>query len=82
MPKVKIYSTATCGFCVAEKAYLKEKGVEFEDIRVDQDQAAAKEMVELSGQMGVPFTVIDTDDGKREMILGFDKLKLTQALGL
>lgn len=79
--KVKIYSTATCAYCHAEKEFLTEKGVPFEEIRVDQDQDAAKEMIALSGQLGVPFTVIETEKGQ-EKILGFDQPKLTAALGL
>ncbi len=82
MPKVKIYTTATCVYCRAEKAFLKEKGVEYEEAAVDADQTAAEEMVALSGQLGVPFTVITHDDGRQEAILGFDQPRLTQALGL
>ncbi|MBW3538142.1 glutaredoxin family protein [Candidatus Parcubacteria bacterium] len=82
MAKVRIYSTATCGYCKMEKAYLDEQGVAYEDIMVDQDPARAKEMIELSGQMGVPFTVISKDNGTEEHILGFDQPKLNAALGL
>lgn len=82
MPKVKIYTTATCVYCRAEKGWLQQKGVEFEEVAVDQDQQALEEMVGLSGQFGVPFTVITQDNGKREGILGFDQARLTSALGL
>lgn len=82
MPKIKIYSTTTCQFCKLEKAYLTSKGIEFEDIMVDMDPEKAKEMIELSGQMGVPFTVIETDDGKTESILGFNKPKIDAVLGI
>ncbi|HSH31719.1 MAG TPA: glutaredoxin family protein [Candidatus Saccharimonadales bacterium] len=82
MPKIRIYSTATCGYCKSEKAYLDENGIAYEDIMVDADPVKAKEMIELSGQMGVPFTVITKDDGTEEHILGFDQPKLDAALGL
>ncbi len=82
MPKVKIYTTATCGFCRAEKAYLSDKGVEYEEVRIDDDTRTAEEMVNLSGQMGVPFTVIEQEDGHKLGVLGFDQPKLSQALGL
>ncbi|MCL5774307.1 MAG: hypothetical protein M1536_08030 [Firmicutes bacterium] len=65
-----------------EKAFLDEKRVKYENISVDQDEKGLQEMFSLSGQMGVPFTVITKDDGTLEKILGFDKAKLTQALGL
>ena len=48
----------------------------------DEDEAAAHEMIELSGQMGVPFTVITKDDDSEEHILGFDQPRLNAVLGL
>lgn len=82
MAKVKIYSTTWCAYCKQEMAYLDEKGVKYEDILVDQNPAEAQKMVEISGQMGVPFTVITKDDGSEEHILGFDRPKIDAALGL
>lgn len=65
-----------------EKTFLDEKGVKYETVFVDQDEKSLREMFSLSGQMGVPFTVITRDDGTVEKILGFDRAKLMQALGL
>lgn len=79
---VTIYSTTWCGFCKKEKEYLDEKGIKFTDHLVDMDQAKAKEMIDLSGQMGVPFTVIKRDGKDDVHILGFDKPKIDAALGL
>ena len=64
--KVIVYSTTTCPYCVYAKKYFKEKGVVFEDKNVGLDRAAGMEMVQKSGQMGVP--VIDIDG---EIIVGF-----------
>ena len=77
IPKVKIYSTPMCVYCVTLKKFLKEKGVEFQEIDVSIDERAAKEMVERSGQMGVPVMEIDG-----EMIVGFNKEKISNKLGL
>jgi glutaredoxin 3 len=82
MAKIKIYSTATCVFCRAEKQYLDEKNIAYDVIMVDEDEAAADEMIKRSGQMGVPFTVITQDDGTEIDILGFDQPKLAAALGI
>ena len=57
------------------KEYCKERGIEFEDVNVGEDQARAREMIEKSGQMGVP--VIDIN-GK--IIVGFDKEEIEKAL--
>ena len=75
--QVKIYSTPTCPYCKMAKAFLKENNVQFTDINVADDEQAAKEMVDKSGQMGVP--VIDVEG---EIIVGLDKGKLKNALGL
>ncbi len=73
---VIIYSTQTCPYCNMAKAYFKEKGVEFTEYDVGQDQEKAKEMIEKSGQQGVP--VIDING---TIITGFDKTKIDEALG-
>lgn len=82
MIKVTIYKTVTCPYCKMESEYLISKGVQFEEIYVDKDPKAAEEMVKISNQMGVPFTVIDKEDGSKVTILGFDRVKIDQELGL
>ncbi len=81
-PKITIYSTATCGFCKMLKSYLTEKNISFDNKAADEDQAIARELYEKSGQLGVPFTIIETEDGKQEGILGFDRAKIDSVLGL
>lgn len=75
--KVLVFSTPTCSFCNMAKKYFREKGVKFTDIDVSRDQAAARDMVRRSGQMGVP--VIDIG-GK--IIVGFDRPKINSLLGI
>lgn len=75
MSEVKVYSTKTCPWCVRVKEFLKEKGVSFEEVDVGVDQKAAKEMMEKSGQMGVPQIEIN---GK--MIVGFNQAAIEKAL--
>jgi len=74
---IKVYSTPSCPYCVTLKKFLAEKGVEFEDIDVSQDQKELEEMVEKSGQMGVP--VIDLNG---QIIVGFDRDKILEALNI
>ena len=75
--KVKVYSTATCPYCVRAEQFLKENNIDFEHVDVSTDQQAAQEMVDKSGQMGVP--VLDIGG---EIIVGFDQDRIKNALGL
>lgn len=72
---VKLYTTKSCPYCMAEEAFLKERNIEFEEINVGENQAAAREMIEKSGQTGVPVTEIDG-----EIAAGFDKGQLKKFL--
>lgn len=74
--KVKIYSTPFCPFCVKAKDLLKELGIDFEDVNVQEDLEAAREMIKKTGQTGVPVIEID---GK--IIIGFDRERILEALG-
>lgn len=77
MMSVTVYSTTTCPWCVKAKDYLKSKGVEYNDVNVSLDPAKAKEMIEKSGQRGVP--VLDINGN---IIVGFDKPQIDKLLGL
>ena len=75
--KVIVYSTATCPFCVRAKQFLKDNNIEFEDIDISVDQEKAQQMIDKTGQMGVP--VIDIDG---EIIVGFDKNAISKSLNI
>ncbi|MBT8508377.1 glutaredoxin [Methanomicrobiaceae archaeon CYW5] len=76
MPKVTIYTTANCQYCRLTKAFFQKHGVEYEEIDVGTDTAAAAEMVEKSGQYGVPVTIVDG-----EVIVGFDAARFNEIFG-
>lgn len=82
MPSVKIYSTTTCPYCKMLKAYLKEKGVAYEDVLLDERPDEQQKSIDACGSMGVPCTHIVKDDGTEVNILGFDKSKINAALGI
>jgi glutaredoxin 3 len=75
--EVKVYSTPTCPYCKMAKKFLEDNGIKYQDLNVAQDKAARGEMINKSGQMGVP--VIDIDG---ELILGFNQAQLKEKLGL
>jgi glutaredoxin 3 len=74
-PKVTIYSAPWCAFCHMAKHYLDSLGVKYDDIDVEKDHAAARQLVEKTGQAGIP--VIEIGD---QTIIGFDKARLDGAL--
>ena len=75
--KVTIYSTPTCIYCNLAKEHFDEKGVKYEDFDVAADMEKREEMVDKSGQMGVP--VIDIGG---QVIVGFDQERIDQELGI
>lgn len=77
MANIQIYSTPTCVYCRMAKEFLSEHNIAYTDYDVSQNTERRGEMVEKSGQMGVP--VIDVDG---EIIIGFDKARLIQLLNI
>lgn len=68
---IKVYSTPTCGYCRQAKKYLSNRGVEYTEYDVSCDQRAAQEMMNLTGQAGVPVIVVDG-----QIIIGFDRFRI------
>jgi len=81
---IDIYSTPSCHFCHMEKDFLASKGIAFTDHDVAADAEKRKYIMELTGQMGVPVTVI-TDPAHPEnpdILVGFSQSLFEQKLGL
>lgn len=74
---VVIYSTPTCHFCQTAKEFFAEKGVEYTNHDVSAELEKRQEMIEMTGQMGVPVIKIGDD-----VVIGFDQEKVSQLLGL
>jgi glutaredoxin-like YruB-family protein len=81
MKKVTIYSTPTCPYCTMAKEYLKENKIEYTEYDVAADKDKAQEMIDKSGQMGVPVIIIKDGD-KEEVLVGFDQAKVAKVLDL
>jgi len=73
---IKVYSTPACPWCNVAKDFFKSHNIDFQDIDVSIDEKAAQEIMEKSGQMGVP--VIEIDD---KIVIGFNKPVLEEILG-
>lgn len=72
---VTIYSTPVCHFCQAAKEFFKENKVEYTEHDVAADSQKREEMIELTGQMGVPVIRIGDD-----VVIGFDEAKVKELL--
>ena len=77
MKNVNIYSTPTCVYCNMAKNFFKSNNIEFTEFNVASDIDKRKEMIDKTGQMGVP--VIEVGD---EVVVGFDEEKLKSVLGV
>lgn len=82
MKRVAIYTTPTCSYCKMTKVFFQEKGIAYEEYNVAADAARRNEMIEKSGQMGVPVIEITNEDGAAEYIIGFNKRELSRSLGV
>lgn len=74
---VTIYTTPTCIYCKMAKEFFKKNSVKYAEKDVSSDDKALNDMVEKSGQMGVPVITVDKD-----VIIGFDEKRLRKALNL
>lgn len=75
--RVTVYTTPTCSWCTTIKRHLQANGIQYREVNVAVDQKAAEEMVNRSGQQGVPQTDIDG-----QIIVGFDKTRINSLLGI
>lgn len=80
--KIVIYSTPTCPYCKTAKDFFTEQGWEYEEVDVSMDQKKIDEMVEKSGQMGVPVIIIskNVEDKEEIVLVGFNKDDISKAV--
>ena len=82
---VTIYSTPTCHFCQVAKDFLKENNINYTEFDVAHDLERRQEMIQKSGQMGVPVIFVgdpSNPSGQAEIIIGFDRERLATVLGI
>ena len=59
MARIELYTTAWCGYCDRAKALLRERGLPYEEVRVDHDPAFRAKLLELTGRWTVPQVLVD-----------------------
>jgi len=78
---VTIYTTPTCAYCKTAKEFFQAHNINYSEVDVAADRAEAQKMVEKSGQMGVPVIIVEKN-GQENIVVGFDKPKLVELLGV
>ena len=74
---VTIYTTPTCHFCQMAKEFFAEKGIQYTSYDVAADAQKRMEMIQMTGQLGVPVIVVNDD-----IMVGFDRTRLANKLGV
>lgn len=82
MKTVTIYSTPTCHFCHLAKDYFTEHGIEYVDYNVAEDMDKRKEMVDITGQMGVPVIIINEEGKDPVGMVGFNQQLIADTFGI
>ena len=80
--KYVVYSTSVCPHCDSLKKWLNESKISYEGVDIAADPTRGMEMIQKTGQMGVPVSIITFDDNREEIIIGFDRARLSSLLGI
>lgn len=81
MPKhITIYTTNTCAYCVMVKRWLQSKDMAYEEINLDVTPERRQEVLEMSGAMTVPVTIVTKNDDSKEVVVGWNLAKLAPAV--
>ena len=74
-PKVRVFTSVSCPYCFTLMEFLKEKGIEFEEVDVSKDKKARDEIIKKTGRLEAPILEIDG-----QIVVGFDKEKIVKLL--
>jgi len=77
---ITIFTTNTCAYCGMVKKWLSAKGMNYEEVNLDEQPDRQKEAFEMSGSLTVPVTVITKHDDSKEVVVGYNLAKLAPAV--
>jgi glutaredoxin len=78
--KINVYSTSTCATCHLVTEWLEKNSLDYEKKNTDENETFMQEFMSVNdGMIGVPFTVIEKDNGEKVKISGFDLNKFKEA---
>lgn len=77
---ITIYTTNTCAYCVMVKKWLHAKGMNYNEVNLDEQPDRQAEALEMSGALTVPVTVVTKHDDSREVVVGYNLARLAPAV--
>ena len=77
---ITIYTTNTCAYCVMVKRWLQSKGMNYNEINLDEQPDRQQEALAMSGSLTVPVTVVTNDDDSKEVVVGYNLAQLAPVL--
>lgn len=81
MPKsITIFTTNTCAYCVMVERFLDMKGLQYEIVNLDERPELQQEVLEMSGALTVPITVVTKQDDTKEVVVGYNIPRLAPAV--
>jgi glutaredoxin 3 len=81
MPKnITIFTTNTCGYCGMVKKFLDMKGREYNVVNLDENPERTSEVLEISGSLTVPVTVVTKQDDSQQVVVGYNLSQLAPAI--
>ncbi|HEX5395084.1 MAG TPA: glutaredoxin family protein [Candidatus Saccharimonadales bacterium] len=81
MPKsITIFTTNTCAYCVMVERFLDMKGLKYEVVNLDEKPELQQKVLEMSGALTVPVTVVTKQDDSQEVVVGYNIPKLAPAV--
>lgn len=80
MKKITVFSTTTCAYCPMVKEWLKNKGLDYEEVILDKDPTRQQEVLQKSGSLSVPVTIVEQDDGMEQVVIGYNPGQLASAV--
>lgn len=81
MPKnITIFTTSTCAYCPMVKKFLAAKGLSYDEVNLEEHPERQAEVLQLSGALTVPVTVVTKQDDTRSVVIGYNLAKLAPAI--
>lgn len=79
--KVTVFTRTNCPYCVLVKKFLDLKGAAYETVNMEEDAAAMEKVMSMTGRTIAPTTVVTKEDGKEDVIVGYNLSQIAQAIG-